>query len=57
MQGARLDQYEVGYERAELRQMLDAADQIGQRRMVLVDDRRARFRAIALLAVIDQQLT
>jgi hypothetical protein len=41
VQHARLDQAEVGHERAHLRDVLDAADQRVVARLVLIDDRRA----------------
>ncbi len=40
MQRARLDQREVGDERAELRDVLDPADQVAVGRVVFADDRR-----------------
>ena len=42
MEGAGLDQPEVGDERAVRRDVLDAADQVAERRVELLDDRRAR---------------
>ena len=48
MQAARLDQPEIGHQRALHREMLDAADQVAQRRMHLLDHRRAGL-AIAVV--------
>ena len=39
MHGAGLDQPEIGHQRAVQRDVLDAADQVAERRMQLLDDR------------------
>ncbi len=51
MQDARLDQAEVREERAHLRAMLHAPDQVGQGRVVFVADRRA-----LTLTIVDQHV-
>ncbi len=51
MQRARLDQRVVGDQRAVLRDMLDAAEQALQIRIVFIDDRRA-----LAFAVVDHQI-
>ena len=48
VQGARLDQGEVGHQRPELGHVLDPPDQVRLRRMVLVDHGRALGEALAL---------
>ncbi len=51
MEGPRLDEREIGDQRAHLRDVLDAPDQVVVRGVVLVDDGRARR-----LRVIDQHV-
>ena len=47
VEGARLDQQEIGDEHAVRRDVIDAADQIAERRMQFLDQRRADARRFA----------